>query len=182
MEGTLTFRYGINQLLLHLLLQTHRQEKDRNTTQWDWSWDRLFNQRNPRVVRGRLTKDSRERYHFGWIRRKLQIIGACHHTREVSIWRIATMLLHNKRKSLWEKRREHFIQCEKIEVFSVHWTLRTIVSLGLRDAKPPWGNRGDPVTNCKKARCCSLSNSCRICNNWNIKQLNLLVYPWKRTT
>lgn len=44
-------------------------------------------------------------------------------------------------------------------------TFGTTVNLGFRDANPPRGSRGDPLTNCRNARLCSSLNSCIISSN-----------------
>lgn len=132
----------------------------------------------PEKKTGVLRDRDEEKCHFGRIRWKFQIIGACHHTRQVRFWRIATVLFAqqwNRAKEGWWEKRDYYMKCEK-KSFLWHWTLRTMVSLGFRDAKPPGGNRGHPVTNCRNARCCFLSNSCKISNNWNTDKLNLSVW------
>lgn len=55
-------------------------------------------------------------------------------------------------------------ELSKVDILMVQ-TFRTIVNFGLRDAKPPGGSLGAPVTNCRNARRCPWSNSCMISSN-----------------
>ena len=50
---------------------------------------------------------------------------------------------------------------------SLPQTFRTMVNFGFRDAKPPVGSLGAPVTNCRNDRSCSYSNSFMISSNCN---------------